>query len=97
VDYYNEENASRSFVRRDRRTALEQYPRRSITVHRQAVTFRDDGRARDLVDKSWEFLGDDEAWTGSMRQELILEKREGRWVIVSEKQLQVYRVNRRPR
>jgi hypothetical protein len=97
VDYYNEENASRSFVRRDRREALERYGRRSITVHRQAVTFRPDGRARDLVDKSWEFIGDDEAWTGSMRQELILEKRDGRWVIVSEKQLEVYRVNRGPR
>jgi hypothetical protein len=36
------------------------------------------------VDKTWVFEGSGERWRGSMRLELILEKRDDRWVIVSE-------------
>jgi hypothetical protein len=89
VDYYEEEGASRSFVERDRRRDMRRYEEREITIRRQAVTFRTDGRARNLVDKTWVFTGDDERWSGSMRQELILEKRDGRWLIVSEQPVHV--------
>ncbi|HEU4453039.1 MAG TPA: serine/threonine-protein kinase [Longimicrobium sp.] len=89
VDYYSEENASHAFVRNDRRVNMRRYDSRQMTIRRQAVTFRPDGRARNLVDKTWVFEGSGERWRGSMRMELILEKRDGNWVIVSEKSADV--------
>ncbi|HYJ79934.1 MAG TPA: protein kinase [Longimicrobiaceae bacterium] len=85
VDYYSAEGVTRDFVRQDRAKDLAKYDEREITIRRQAVAFRPDGRAMDLVDKTWTFAGSGERWTGSMRVQLILEKRSGRWVIVSER------------
>jgi hypothetical protein len=85
VDYYNANGATRAFVRQDREKDLRRYDEREMAIHRQAVAFRADGRAIDLVDKTWTFEGSGERWTGSMRVQLILEKRDGRWVIVSER------------
>jgi len=89
VDYYAEENASRSFVRNDRRENMRRYDKREMTIRRQAIEFRPDGRARSLVDKTWVFEGSGERWRGSMRLELILEKQDDKWLIVSEKSANV--------
>jgi hypothetical protein len=64
-------------------------------VLRQAVTVPAPDRARALVDKEWSFIGDDERWDGAERQELILERRDGRWLVVSEKDNEIYRSQRR--
>jgi hypothetical protein len=50
--------------------------------------------ARVLVTKEWDFTGRGERWTGSMRQELMLQLRGGEWLIVSEKTNEVFRDNR---
>jgi eukaryotic-like serine/threonine-protein kinase len=90
VDYYAARGATRAFVRADRGRDLRKYDDREMTVRRTAITFPSPDRARALVDKDWRFEGDDERWTGSMRLEMILERRDGDWVVVSEKGNQVY-------
>lgn len=94
VDFYNDGNARRSEIRETRQEALETYSDRQITIERQAVEFPEPGRARALVDKSWEFSGRDGSWEGSVRQELILELIDGQWLITAENDLEVYESNR---
>ena len=97
VDYYNANTATRDFVRADRARDLRKYDDdREMTVRRQAVTFPSPNRARALVDKEWRFEGSGERWAGAMRQELILEKRDGRWLIVAENQNEVYSSRKTP-
>ena len=90
VDYYAARGATRDFVRADRGRDLRKYDDREMTVRRTAITFPSPDRARALVDKDWRFEGSGERWTGSMRLEMILERRDGDWVVVSEKGNQVY-------
>ncbi|HEU0053037.1 MAG TPA: hypothetical protein VFQ39_07660, partial [Longimicrobium sp.] len=96
VDYYDARNATRAFVREDRGRDLRRYDRRGMTVMRQAVTFPEPELARALVDKEWTFEGSGERWTGSMRQELLLRKEDGRWLIVSEQPSEVYYSRKTP-
>jgi uncharacterized protein (TIGR02246 family) len=94
VDYYGVEGASKSFVRRNVAKTVERYPRRIITINGQATMFVRPDLARVLVTKDWDFSGRAERWTGSMRQELMLRRRGGDWLIVSEKSNEVFRENR---
>lgn len=94
VDFYNSYGAPRSYIERDRRRALERYSERTITIDRTAITFPRPRRARALVDKSWKFEGDDGEWTGSARQELLLELRTGVWRVTGERDVEVYESDR---
>ena len=94
VDYYGVEGAAKSFVRRNVAKTVERYPRRIITINSQATMFVRPDLARVLVTKEWDFSGRAERWTGSMRQELMLQLRGGEWLIVSEKTNEVFRDNR---
>jgi serine/threonine protein kinase/ketosteroid isomerase-like protein len=94
VDYYGAEGVSRSFIRRDRAKSIERYGVRKITIRRQASIFLRPDLSRVLVDKDWDFEGHGERWTGSMRQEIVFQKIDGDWKIVSEKTNQVYAENR---
>ncbi len=86
--YFYTAEVPRSRIREERARDLRTFNRnRQIRVIRQAVTFPEPGRARALVDKEWTFEGDRQRRTGEGRQELILEERGGRWVVVSEKML----------
>jgi serine/threonine-protein kinase len=92
VDFYEAADAPRSRIREERERDLRAFNQnRQIRVLRQAVTFPEPGRARALVDKEWKFEGDELRRTGAGRQELILERRGGRWVVVSEKMLETTR------
>ncbi len=94
VDYYNEPNATRDFIRQDRRASLRAYDDRTMTIERMAVTFPAPDRARALVDKSWDLRGDEGQWRGAERQELVLVRRDGRWLVVREKDNEVFRSTR---
>ncbi len=95
VDFYNDDDASRAAVRRDRRQALERYDREKvITIHRMAVTFPEPGKAKALVDKEWDFRGSERRWEGSERQVYLLELRGGRWWVTGENDGTVYRSRR---
>jgi ketosteroid isomerase-like protein len=86
--YFYTTDVPRSRIGRERAQDLSTFNRnRQIRVIRQAVTFPEPGRARALVDKEWTFEGERQRRTGEGRQELILEQRGDRWVVVSEKML----------
>ena len=85
---------SRAAVARARAESLVRYPEREITLDRVAIRFPEPGRAEALVDKSWSFGGDEEAWEGAARQRFDLELRGGRWRVVGERDLEVYRSER---
>jgi serine/threonine protein kinase len=90
VDFHNQSGVPRSRVERERRADFLRYPDREIVLDRQAIEFPEPRRARALVDRSWEFSGPGETWSGTGRQELILELTDGRWRIVSERDLEIF-------
>ncbi len=90
VAYHNQNNVARSRIERDRRADLERYTDREIVLDRQAIEFPQPRRARALLDRSWTFRGPAETWTGNGRQELLLRLEDGRWRIVSERDLEIY-------
>ncbi|HEV2150530.1 MAG TPA: hypothetical protein VGR37_24230, partial [Longimicrobiaceae bacterium] len=92
VDFYTADDAPRSRIRTERQRDLRTFNRdRRIRVVRQAITFPEPGRAVALVDKEWDFEGDRLRRSGAGRQELVLERRGDRWVVVSEKMQETYR------
>ncbi|HEX2188494.1 MAG TPA: DUF4440 domain-containing protein, partial [Longimicrobiaceae bacterium] len=92
VDFYSADDAPRGRIREERERDLRTFNRdRQIRIVRQAVTFPEPDRAVALVDKEWEFRGDQLKREGAGRQEMILERRGDRWVVVSEKMQETYR------
>jgi hypothetical protein len=94
VEYRGSRRVQRSRIERERRGELERYPARSVTLERQAIEFPEPGAARALVDRSWDYRGEEESWSGEARQELRLELRDGRWLVVAERDLEVFRSDR---
>jgi hypothetical protein len=82
---------SRSEVARSRAESIAAYPRRSISLDRTAITFPEPGHAKVLVDRSWDFGGNGGKWSGSSREELLLEQRAGDWRVTSERDVETYR------
>ncbi len=98
VDFYGTAGAPKSRVREERENDLRTFNRdREIRIVRQAVTFPSPGRAIALVDKEWDFEGDRLRRSGAGRQEMILERRDGRWLVVSERLTETYRSSQEPR
>jgi serine/threonine protein kinase len=92
VDFYTADDAPRSRIREERERDLRTFNRdRRIRVVRQAVTFPEPDRAVVLVDKEWDFAGDEMRRTGAGRQEMVLERQGDRWMVVSEKMQETYR------
>ena len=81
----------RESIARERAETLVRFPRRSISIERVSIRFPEPGRAQALIDKSWDFSGDDRRWEGAARQELVLELTDGRWLVTDEQDLEVYR------
>jgi hypothetical protein len=94
VEFQGSRRVQRSRIERERREELERYPARSVTLERQAIEFPEPGAARALVDRSWDYRGEEESWSGEARQELRLELRDGRWLVVAERDLEVFRSDR---
>jgi len=87
-------NASSSFVERTKSAALKEagiiqaYDISNLETH-----FDSHGIATVTFDKTWDFLGRMHH-TGKVRGELKLQRRGSRWLIVSERDLKVYRQSR---
>jgi hypothetical protein len=81
----------RSDVARSRARLISDYPERTVTFDRTAINLPEAGRAEVLVDKSWDFGGEDERWTGASRTEYTLELRGGEWLVIGERDVEVFR------
>jgi len=92
--FFQARNVSSGFVERTKIAALKEagiiqaYDVRNLETH-----FDSHGVATVTFDKTWDFLGRMHH-TGKVRGELKLQKRGGRWLIVSERDLKVYRQSR---
>jgi serine/threonine protein kinase/ketosteroid isomerase-like protein len=89
--YYRLQNVPASQVRADRARAFARYDDIDVQLSNVRVTPDATGtRANVTLDKSWKFDADDKSSTGSVRQQLTLVKSGARWLITSERDLQVY-------
>lgn len=90
LDTYNDRNnVSASQVRAERLRELEEYSNISLELNSIRITLDSGSRAIAIFDKTWGFYGN-KRYTGSARQEVWLNKINGRWLITGEKTLQIY-------
>ncbi len=93
--YYTKTNVDASVVRADRERAYDAYSTLDIELSNVQITPDTTGQlANALLDKTWNFEGEEKASSGSVQQEIRLAKRDGRWLIIGEKDVQVYYVNK---
>jgi hypothetical protein len=93
--YYTRTNVNASVVRTDRQRAYDTFSTLDIELSNVQITPDATGeRAVVVLDKTWNFEGEEKSTSGSVQQELRLAKIDGRWRINGEKDLQVYYVNR---
>jgi len=91
VDFHGRSRVRRASVVRERTTDRDRFVEVMVTIERQAIEFPEPDRARALVDRSWELRGPEIQWDGAARQQLVLERRNGRWLITGEDEVEVYR------
>jgi predicted Ser/Thr protein kinase len=91
VDFYGRSRVRRSTILQERRRERNRYDEVDLTLERQAIEFPAPDRARALVDQSWRLRGPQIRWDGASRQEMVLELRQGRWVITAEETVETYR------
>ncbi|HEX8560347.1 MAG TPA: protein kinase [Pyrinomonadaceae bacterium] len=89
--YYKKQNVPASQVRADRQSAFVRYDQMDVQIGAVEVKPDPTGlRATVAFDKTWEFDSPDKNSRGSVRQQLMLVRAGGRWLINGEKDLQVY-------
>jgi serine/threonine-protein kinase len=92
--YYKKQNVPAAQVRADRSSAFIRYDDMKVKLSNVVVTSDPTGmRATVAFDKTWEFDSPDKNSKGSVRQQLTLVRTGGRWLITSERDLQVYYTN----
>lgn len=91
VDYYKAGRVNVSRVRADRDRAFAAYHTISINLSNVKVTPDASGeKATVVLDKEWNFEGEQKFSTGKVQQQLTLGKINGRWLITGEKDLKIY-------
>jgi serine/threonine-protein kinase len=89
--FYQRQNVPAAQVLADRARAFTRYDALHVELENIQITPDATGaRATAVFDKTWEFEAEDKTSTGSVRQQLVLVKTGGRWVITGEKDLQVH-------
>lgn len=92
VDYYRAGKSARSRVANDKQRAFRLYSSIQIELNNIQITPASEGnKATIIVDKSWNFKGNQKATEGEVQQQLLMAKINGRWYITGEKDLKVYR------
>jgi hypothetical protein len=95
IDYYNKRNASKGFVRNDKKKAFEKYTSIKVQLSNISINPSTDGQtAVAAFDKEWDFTGAENDTSGKVRQQLRLKKNGEVWEITAEKDLKVYYVNK---
>ena len=96
VDYYKGGKIGKSKIKANKEPAYKKYDSIAIDISNMKVTVDPTGeKATVTFDKEWDFSGVDkdgnESYTnGKVQQQIILNKFNGKWKIVSEKDLKVY-------
>lgn len=97
VDYYKGGKVPASKIRGDKQKAYDKYENIEITLENIKVTPDPSGEKATVVfDKTWDFNNDNtgDYNVGSVQQQVILAKQNGKWKIVAEKDLKVYYVDK---
>ncbi|MEZ5345414.1 MAG: hypothetical protein R2681_07660 [Pyrinomonadaceae bacterium] len=95
INYYSKRGASREFVKSDKKKAFETFTSIRTKLSSITITPAPDGkRATAVFDKEWDFSGPDKRSSGKVQTQLIFEKSGEDWLIVSERDLKVYYVNK---
>ncbi len=95
IDYYNNNGASKKFVRNDKQRAFRRYDLMKVNLSNISIIASKDGQtANVLFDKAWSFSGADNSSSGKVRQQLKLKKEGENWLITSEKDLKIYYINK---
>jgi hypothetical protein len=94
--YYNHTQVPSTKIRDDRTRAFQKF--NYLDVRLSNINVQLDStrqRASVLLDKSFDFRGDNNAfYNGSVQDQLTLTKLGGGWLITGEKELKVYYVNK---
>ncbi len=100
VDYYKGGKVNKSKLKASKEPAYKKYDAIEIDITNMKVSVDPTGeKATVTFDKTWDFSGVDKDGndvmnSGSVQQQLILNKIGGKWKIVSEKDLKVYYVDK---
>ncbi|MEK7724063.1 MAG: hypothetical protein AAB336_06940 [Acidobacteriota bacterium] len=96
VDYYKGGKINKSKLKASKEPAYKRYDSIAIDISNMKVAVDPTGeKATVTFDKEWDFSGTDKDGievfnTGKVQQQLVLNKFNGKWKIVSEKDLKVY-------
>lgn len=96
VDYYKGGKINKSKLKASKEPAYKRYDSIAIDISNMKVTVDPTGeKATVTFDKEWDFSGADKDGnevfnTGKVQQQLVLNKFNGKWKIVSEKDVKVY-------
>lgn len=91
--YYNASNVNQAFVLDDRRRAFERYETLKVQLINIDIYLESKDLATIVFDKTWDFKRAAGGFSnGLVQQEIKMRKTENRWLIFSERDLEVYRV-----
>lgn len=93
--FYKDSDVNRNKVRASRQQAYDLFPSMNLQVDKLKVTPESETEATAVFDKSWTFKNEKKTTTGSVQQEMRVAKKSGKWLIVGEKDLNVYFINNR--
>ncbi len=95
LHYYNKKSASKSFVQNDKRKAFNKYDSIKATISNINISPGNDGKsAVATFDKEWLFTNEDGSNSGKVRSQLKFRKDGDKWLIISERDLKIYYVNK---
>jgi hypothetical protein len=100
VDYYKGGKISKAKLKASKEPAYKKYDSIAIDISNMKVTVDPTGeKATITFDKEWDFSGSDKDGnevfnTGKVQQQVVLNKFNGKWKIVSEKDMKVYYVDK---
>lgn len=93
--YYDKSGVDKNIVRSDRLRAYQRYDSISLAIDNVKVTPESLDSATIIFDKTWTMKSAEKTSTGSVQQELHVNKQSNKWLVNGEKDLKVYYINNR--
>lgn len=93
--YYRKNNVNVSFVRNDKKSFFERYSVADVSISNLKIDVNSTtGQVVTTFDKTFDSQGNSGHINGVVQSQLRWIKNNGMWKIISEKDLQIYRVNK---